>query len=216
MNCLAKLRSVPLVLLRGGEGRRAVLLVRAERTVENSQRLGAAYRVVRQHFAVRAIEQTEGNPLFEGGFRPVTPHIRKFGRVRRIRRVRVGRGSRTRRLGRGAAVVIVAVNRLVVSCRRLGNRQPHRQSARIQQKRVVRRLALGEIVLDVDAAAVDFARNRRGGDGLAVHLDVQLAVAVARGDVGGSLAEALSALGRERQHDAAGAVLAALAARDLL
>ena len=216
VNCLAKLRNVPLVLLRGGEGRRAVLLARAERTVENSQRLGAAYRVVRQHFAVRALEQTEGNPLFEGGFRPVTLHIRKFGRVRGIRRVRVGRGSRTRRLGRGAAVVIVAVNRLVVCRRSARNGERDRKCARVQQKRVVFRDLLSKIVLDIDAAAVDFARNRREGDGLAVHLDVQLAVAVARGDVGGSLAEALSALGRERQHDAAGAVLAALAARYLL
>ena len=211
MDGLAELSGIPLVLLRSGERGRAVLLGRAERTVEDGQRLRAAHRVVRQHFAVRTLEQAKLDALAERRLRPVTLHVRKFG---------VGRSGR----GLGAAVtgvagvvrVAVAVKRRVAGRRSARNGERDRKCARVQQERVVFRDLFGEIVLDIDAAAVDFARNSRRGDGLSVHFDVQLFVAVAVRDRGGRLLEALAAPSRQRQHDAAGAVLAALGARDLL
>lgn len=150
-------------------------------------------------------------PLRSADSAPVALHVRKFG---------VGRSGR----GLGAAVtgvagvvrVAVAVKRRVAGRRSARNGERDRKCARVQQERVVFRDLFGEIVLDIDAAAVDFARNSRRGDGLSVHFDVQLFVAVAVRDRGGRLLEALAAPSRQRQHDAAGAVLAALGARDLL
>ena len=106
MDGLAKLSGIPLVLLRSGERGRAVLLGRAERTVEDGQRLRAAHRVVRQHFAVRTLEQAKLDALAERRLRPVTLHVRKFG---------VGRSGR----GLGAAVTGVAgIVRISVAVKR--------------------------------------------------------------------------------------------------